>query len=130
MQRREFLTLSLGVAGLTAFTGTPAFANPKTFRLVRPAQFDLHYINVAYPAGVERKYKYGYPWIARIEFRVRGRLITTLTTAPYNFTWVPVQADWGESTFTAQAFSASGNLAWSKSVMIQVTNLPSGISAS
>ena len=127
MQRREFLNLSLGAAGLTALIDTTAFANVKTLRLVRPEQFDLCYIGVSYPVSVERKYKYNHPRIERIEFRIRDRLINTVTNAPYDFTWSPIQADWGQGTFTAQAFSSTGSIIWTKSITITVTNLPPGI---
>jgi len=126
MKRREFLSLSLGVAGLTVLTDTNAYANTKTIRLVRPEPFDLHYIGVTYQAIVERRHKFGYPRIARVEFRMRERLINTLTAEPYNLSWSPIQADFGQGNFTAQAFSGSGNMVWSQTVLITVTNLPPG----
>jgi hypothetical protein len=128
MRRREFLTLGLGVAGLTAFTGTTALANDKVLRLLRPMQYDLHYINVSYQVSVERRYRYNYPRIERIEFSIRDRLINTLTTQPYNFSWVPIQADWGQGIFSVNAFSTSGSIVWSKNILITVTNLPPDIS--
>ena len=126
MRRREFLWLSLGAAGLTVLADTAAFANAKTLRLARPMQGDLHYVNVSHQVSVERRYRNGYPRIERIEFRVRDRLINTVPAAPCNFSWVPLQADWGEGTFSATAFSTSGNIVWSKSIQIIVTNLPPG----
>lgn len=96
MNRREFFSLSLGVAGLSAVARTDAFANPKTLLLAQPNNSDLAYINV--------------------------------TTAPYNFRWSPIQADFGQGSLTALAFSGSGAVVWSRSINLFVTNLPSGIS--
>lgn len=130
MQRREFLCLSMGVAGISALADTTALANDKTLRLLRPNAFDLHYIGVSYSVNVERRRAFVYPRITSIEFRIRDRLITTLTAAPYNFSWVPVQADWGQGDFNVKAFAGSGNIVWSKTIPITMTNLPPGVTMS
>jgi hypothetical protein len=127
MQRREFLSLSLGFAGLTALSGNTVLANTKTLQFARPENGDLAYINVYYPIVIARRYKQNHPRIVRFEFRVRDRLIDVETTDPYNFRWTPIQADWGQGTFTAQAFAGSGELVWSKTISIIVTNLPPDI---
>lgn len=127
MDRRDFLSLGLGAAGLIALSQRSVLAdNGKLLQMVRPPEGAFCYAQTGMRVTVSRKYHRNYPRIARIEFRRSGTLIQTLTETPYDFMWsVPLSA-LGNGDFSATAFSGSGNVIWSKSVSLLVAQLPQG----
>jgi hypothetical protein len=57
--------------------------------------------------------------ISRVEFYNGTTLIGTVTSAPYNLSWIPSQQA-GTDTLTAEAYDSAGNVAVSAPVTIQV----------
>ncbi len=56
--------------------------------------------------------------ITRVEFYNNATLIGTVTTAPHNFSWLPLQP--GTDTLTAEAYDSAGKTAVSAPITIQV----------
>ncbi|WP_318556464.1 Ig-like domain-containing protein [Geobacter anodireducens] len=60
--------------------------------------------------------------VTKVEFLVNGTVASTVTTAPYNYSWNTTTSANGTYTLTAKAYDAAGNIGQSTSVSVTVNN--------
>jgi len=127
-------TTNLGTISLTSGTHTIQL-------LINTAGFNIRYLNFTTPLSVAitspaNNSSYTGPaniaisatatstgTVTKVELYNGTTLLTTLTTAPYNYTWSNVGA--GTYTLTAKAYDNNGNTATSAAVVVKV-NVPQG----
>ncbi|ADI84783.1 Ig-like domain-containing protein [Geobacter sulfurreducens] len=60
--------------------------------------------------------------VTKVEFMVNGTVASTVTTAPYSYSWNTTTSANGTYTLTAKAYDAAGNIGQSTSVSVTVNN--------
>lgn len=60
--------------------------------------------------------------VTKVEFLVNGTVASTVTTAPYNYSWNTTTSANSTYTLTAKAYDAAGNIGQSTSVSVTVNN--------